>query len=164
VVKILAIDPGVTSGYCLAYVEPRVKMTYFAFQLVDDVDDLWRRLHEYQPRYIVMEDFEFRQGRQSPKINLFPKELIGVARLYSQMATHQVALELQSAMTGKSYYKDDILKREKLYKRGIPHAMDASRHLLHWVTFGPGYALNQNKGTVSSFASRVEHPKLLELV
>lgn len=155
-VKVIAIDPGVTSGYCYAHVEPKKSMDYYAFQIVDDVDDLWRRLADFQPRYIVMEDFEFRQGRQRSGINLFPKELIGIARLYSLLAKEICAVELQKASQGKSYYTDTMLKHQKLYRRGIPHAMDASRHLLHWITFGSGFALNSTRGSVSEFATRLE--------
>jgi hypothetical protein len=124
-------------------------LLYRAFQMTDEVDDLWRRLAAFKPRYIVMEDFEYRpRHRTNDKINLFPVELIGVARLYALMVTdHQCAIYLQKASQGKGYYTDPVLKKLGLHKRGLPHAMDASRHLLHWFTFGAGYQYNKRPNT-----------------
>ena len=144
--KIMSVDPGVTSGYCLAYLEAS-RCRYHPFQMVDDVDDFWRRLIDFEPRHLIIEDFEFRRGKYAAGgLNLFPKEMIGVARLYSSVAKHQVGLYIQKAAQGKAYYSDKILKTKQLYLRGIPHAMDASRHLLQWLTFGPGFEhLGKNK-------------------
>jgi hypothetical protein len=134
--RVIAIDPGVMTGYVYADVEDG-KAQCFPFQMTDDVDDLYRRLVDFKPRYIVMEDFEFR-SRASTGLNLFPVQLIGVARLYEIMSLDQVAVYLQKPSYGKSYYTDPTLKAKKLYKRGVPHGMDALRHLLQWLTFGAG--------------------------
>jgi len=127
------------TGFCYARIIDEKKVEYYPFQMNDEVDDLWRRLAEFQPRYIIMEDFEFR-GRASTGLNLFPCQLIGVARLYELTEpTGKCALYLQKPAQGKSYFTDPILKSKGLYKRGLPHGMDASRHLLQWLTFGAGY-------------------------
>jgi hypothetical protein len=141
-VRIISIDPGRMTGYCYArIVEQNLGATleFFPFQSMDDVDDLWRRLHEFAPAYIVCEDFEFR-GNARTGLDLFPQQLIGIARLYELTeSTGKTVLKLQNAAQGKQYYSDPILKSNKLYKRGIGHGMDATRHLLQWATFGPGY-------------------------
>lgn len=149
---LLAIDPGVTTGYARAKISEG-HLYYFPFQMLDDVDDLWRRLVEYRPRYIIIEDFEFRQGKQRTGLNLFPIQLIGVVRLYSLIADAQCAVFIQKASYGKQYYTDNILKSNSLYTRGIPHAMDASRHLLHWFSFGAGYQYN---GGAKEFATKLD--------
>jgi hypothetical protein len=139
--KILAIDPGVTSGYCLAQVaSPAIALK--PFQMVDDVDDIWDRLALLEPRYIICENFEFRQ-RSRAGLNLFPMQAIGVIRLYELKASHQTSVTLQKASEGKSYFTDAQLKRLGVYKRGLPHGMDATRHLIHWFTFGSGYQFVQ---------------------
>jgi hypothetical protein len=46
---------------------------------------------------------------------------------------------MQTPSTGKSFYSNEQLKEKGVYKRGIPHGMDATRHLLHWFTFGAGF-------------------------
>lgn len=145
--KVIAIDPGVTTGYCYARVMEEV-LYYYPFQIMDDVDDLFKRLHSFGPRYIIMEDFQFRQGKQRTGINLFPVQLIGVAKLYSIITVQQCALELQSPYEGKGYYNDAVLKRKGLYKRGIPHAMDASRHLLHFFAYKAGYQYNIQQAVI----------------
>lgn len=144
--KILAIDPGVTTGYCLGtLVEDATRsLVLQPFQMVDDVDDIWDRLEKIQPRYIVCEDFEFR-NRARAGLVLFSVQAIGVVRLYELKAEHQTAVVMQKAAQGKSYYSDTQLKKLNLYKRGFPHAMDATRHLLQWITFGSGYQLIEGK-------------------
>jgi hypothetical protein len=137
--RILAIDPGVTTGYCYAEIEDR-HLIYKPFQVVDDIDDMWRRLENFRPRIIIIEDFEFRRGKRAAGgLNLFPIQMIGCARLYSLMSSHQCGLVVQKASTGRGgYYTDATLKKLGLYIRGQPHAMDASRHLLEWAMFGSG--------------------------
>jgi hypothetical protein len=140
--RIIAIDPGVETGYCYAKIDHNGYVRYFPFQMTEDVDDLWRRLKEFKPDIIVMEDFDFRGGhhRAATGVNYFPLQLIGVARLYSLVEpTGRCAIYMQKAAQGKSYYSDVMLKNRNLYKRGKPHAMDASRHLLQWLTFGAGF-------------------------
>lgn len=148
--RILAIDPGITTGYCLATTYGRndtemiIEIT--PKQNVDDVDDIWRQLEDLEPRYIICEDFEFRQKARTG-LNLFPMQAIGVVRLYEQMASHQCAAVLQKAATGKAYYTNKQLKDLGVYKPGAAweHSMDATRHLLHWLTFGSGYQFIQGK-------------------
>lgn len=155
--RVISIDPGVTTGYCYGtIINKELGLKYCPFQVVDDVDELYNRLSEFQPDYIVMEDFEFRRGKYAGSggggLNLFPVQLIGVARLYE--ARTKCRLFLQKAATGKSYYTNPVLKKMGVYKAGenYQHAMDASRHLLQWVTFGFG---NQFIGSQTDFAELV---------
>jgi hypothetical protein len=137
--KILAVDPGVMTGYVYARITDDQQIEVFPFQMTDDVDEFWSRLKLFVPDAIVMEDFEFR-GRSRTGLNLFPVQLIGIARLYELIEpTGKCQLVLQSAGVGKGYYTDVVLKKHGLYKRGIPHGMDALRHLLQWITFRGGY-------------------------
>lgn len=156
-IKVIAIDPGVTTGYCYAQVEPKKKMQYHPFQALDDVESFWNRLEEFDPDYIVMEDFEYR-NKSRHGLNLFPVQLIGVAHLYEskrQASGSSVAIYMQKASQGKSYYKDSMLKAHGLYTRGIPHGMDASRHLLQWITFGAGYQFNSATAKIEDFAKSI---------
>jgi hypothetical protein len=139
IMRVIAIDPGVTSGYTFALVGEKLT-AFYPFQMKDDVDDMWHRLERYGPSHIVMENFEFRQ-RAGTGLDLFPVQLIGVARLFTKYRDKGCQIHLQSAHQGKGYYSDKVLKSRGLHKRGIPHGTDASRHLLHWLTFGYGYQL-----------------------
>jgi hypothetical protein len=157
--KIISIDPGELTGFCYAELENH-QLKYFPFQMVDDVDDLWRRLAEFQPHYAIIEDFEYRSGRARSKLNLFPMQLIGVTRMYGLMAKSPCQVFIQKAAQGKSYYSDAVLKQLGLYKRGIPHGMDASRHLLQWCMFGAGNQFIGAKRT-EEFARIVEREEVI---
>jgi hypothetical protein len=137
--RIVSIDPGVTTGYTFGLLVPNERLDVYPHQLTHDVDDFWRHIKAFEPQHIVIERFEFRQGKQHAGINLFPRELIGVARLYSLVAPPPVAIDLQTAAQGKSYFSDKTLKANGLYARGVPHAMDSLRHMMQWLTFGAGY-------------------------
>lgn len=150
--RIIAVDPGLTTGFCYAKIMEN-HLYYWPFQMVDDVEEFNDRLEKFNPDYIVMEDFEFR-GKARTGLVLFSVQLIGVAQLFVAKAP-QVGFKLQKAAQGKSYYTDKMLKSLGLYVRGIPHGMDASRHLLHWSTFGPGYQFFQGQQT-KNFATILE--------
>lgn len=139
--RIIAIDPGVMTGFVYARITNDKQLEAFPFQAVDEVDDLWRRLFHFAPDIIIMEDFEVR-GKGTMGLNLFPVQLIGIVHLYEMIEPKgTVQVFMQKASQGKSYYSDHMLKANKVYKRGCPHGMDALRHLLHWTTFGAGFQL-----------------------
>lgn len=155
--KIIAIDPGVMTGYAYARITDARELEFYPFEMTDEVDDFWRRIIDFKPNVIVMEDFDFRGGHQraSTGINYFPIQLIGIARLYELIEpTGKTALYLQKAAQGKSYYSNQVLKERKLYKRGVPHGMDATRHLLQWITFGPGYQYIEGKQNFAKMLDR----------
>lgn len=142
--RIISLDPGGTTGYTIAYMFDQKNVVCEPKQAIFDVENLWDLLDGFSPRYIIMEDFEFRQKSRAG-LNLFPVQLIGIASLYELKAKHQCSLKLQKASQGKGYYTDNILKKYGFYKRGLPHGMDSLRHLLHWLTFGAGYQFLENK-------------------
>jgi hypothetical protein len=51
---------------------------------------------------------------------------------------------MQTAAKGKGYYTNHHLQAADVYTRGIPHGMDALRHLLQWYTFEAGYQYNKH--------------------
>ncbi len=135
-VRVIAIDPGVTTGYTYGEIQNSI-LKYHVFQEKDEVWDFWTRLRHFNPQYIVMEDFEWRRGVQG--LNMFPMQLIGIARLHQCCANDCSRLFLQKASTGKSHFKDDKMKFVGAYKRGVPHGTDSARHLMHWCKFGFGF-------------------------
>lgn len=144
--KILAIDPGVTTGYCK--MENRKLRPE---QHMHEVDECWDFVEDYAPDHIICEDFEFR-GRARTNLVLYSVQLIGVVRLYelkrnARMQPPFVEVFLQKAATGKAYYTNKQLKDLGLHRPGAQweHSMDATRHLMHWLTFGPGYRFIEGK-------------------
>lgn len=152
--RILAIDPGVTSGFCK--LEAKVLTPE---QHMYDVDEVWDYIDAYTPDHIICEDFEFR-GKARTGLVLFSVQLIGVVRLYEIKRNAKrlpCTVFLQKAAQGKAYYTNKQLKDLKLYKPGAAweHSMDATRHLMHWLTFGPGYRFIEGK-RVSELGLKLE--------
>lgn len=131
--KVISVDPGETSGYCYAVLKDQ-QLTYFPFEMVDDVHELYARLGKFQPDFIVIEKFLPRRGRGA--VNLFPVQLIGVARLYGYLSDTRVFQQSPNIMG--EYFSLTMMRRVGLYKRGLVHGMSASQHLLHWTMFGFG--------------------------
>lgn len=158
--RVISIDPGETTGYVYGTIIDGA-LTYYPFQMVDDVDDLWNRLNTFWPKCIVMEDFEFRRGKQASKggLNLFPVQLIGVARLWVSQSAPQVNLYLQKPSVGLGgYYSLNMLKEIGLYKRGVPHGMSALQHLMQWAMFRAGnqFIGKQSANEFATMADRLE--------
>lgn len=152
--KIVALDPGRTTGYAMGHIDDHGKMIVATGQHEWKHSDLLQHLKWYEPDVIVCESFDFRRSPkyQRDKVDLFSRELIGVVELYITMAEN-CTLHMQKPATvlGRNcYFTDRKLKEDKIYKPAKPHANDAARHLLYWFTFGPGYKYNMEGYQVGS--------------
>lgn len=142
-IKVLALDPGRTTGYAMGDISETGKMLIVTGEAVWDHHALMAQLEWYKPHVIIYERFDFRRSPkyQRDRVDLFPRELIGVVELYAE-STNDIRLDTQSASQAKGYFSDRKLKDDGVYRVSKPHANDAARHLLHWYTFGPGYKYN----------------------
>lgn len=143
--KVLALDPGRTTGYALAALD---KSEFFVASGQEQFDHpgLWGFLGKtvrFQTIHTVCEDFEFRRGRQKDNLDLYPVELIGVVRLFCSN-DRWYPLWMQKAAQGLGYYDDAKLKSMKLWQKGMEHARSATSHLMHWFNFGAGYEFNND--------------------
>lgn len=161
--RAIAIDPGVTTGICIAEIHPEkwnnqvlgkptAKLRLEQHTL--SPYQLYQLLYELAPHHIITETFEFRRKTRD-NLELESRDLIGVVRLYCEMSRADedcgvwlgypeggmvgCTLHMQSAATGKGYFNDDTLKARNLYVAGKEHARDAERHMCHWLTFLYGY-------------------------
>lgn len=137
---ILALDPGKTTGICLAtltdklYVAPHQDMltlgaTYNLLRWFCDARS--------NNTHIIYEDFEYRNNARMG-LNLVPVKVIGIIELFKEWHEPFVTFTKQSAATGKAFYNDDRLKELGVYAVGKQHGRDATRHLLQWANFGAG--------------------------
>lgn len=142
-IKTVALDPGRTTGYSMGDISEVGKMIVVSGEMEWTVGQLLAQLEWYKPHVIVYEKFDFRRSSryQRDKVDLYPRELIGIIELFGEN-NEDVRLDTQSASTAKGYFTDRKLKEDKMYRTNMPHANDATRHLLHWYTFGPGYKFN----------------------
>ena len=139
---LLSLDPGITTGYCLARMnDSTCEIAYNEAQL--QPADLLVMLQDIEPKIVVYEDFQYR-NRARDKLVLFSVQLIGVIEAYKAL-TPDCHVKKQTPAQGKGHYNDDTLRRLGLYQRGTVHGRDAARHLLHFATFGAGWMLFPDK-------------------
>lgn len=129
--KILAFDPGGTTGVCGWHDTEGITMTA---QL--DIENhhliLLNLLDLIMPDVVIYETFEYRGGKAH--VDLIPVEYIGVIKLWQQTHSDTI-LEPQSPNYGKAFWSDPKLKMTGLYEPGHPHSNDATRHMLQYITF-----------------------------
>jgi hypothetical protein len=138
--KVVAFDPGITTGYAMGDINEVGKMLIATGQQKWTQKGLFDNLEWFKPDRIVYESFEFRR-KSRDNLELFSRELIGVIELYADV--NKVPTHVQSPSQVMMYFTDSRLKKDGAYKPGKPHANDAVRHLLYWFQFGPGYKWNQ---------------------
>ena len=83
----------------------------------------------------ICERFEYRNTSRAGLV-LDSKEYIGVVNLFAQdrSATLRRPVAYQNASEAKGFVRDSHIKKLGLWSSGNPHAMDATRHLLYWLT------------------------------
>lgn len=154
--KILAIDPGVTTGIAIHMVySDDVNEEWEQLELGPDKHHLalYQLLRSENPNIIVCERFDYRNvkldGVEMPGIRLESREYIGVVELYVQgMADGPVEAPCELVMSptsnkGKNaLISPDKLKGLGLYRApsGRQHMNDATAHLLHHVVTKLGRA------------------------
>ena len=126
---IIALDPGVTTGWSF-YNNTRVlqsgefKGTHMEF---------FQLLEQWDPHTIVYERFLY---QRRDKVVLYPVEVIGVVKLYTEV--HDLLLFEQTPSQAKNLWTDGKLKKLGLWIPGRGHAMDATRHLLYHLVVTKG--------------------------
>lgn len=149
--KVIALDPGGTTGYASGVID-NGKLGVVSGQAKWNEMQLYLQLKMSGADIIIYERFEYRSKKayNVDNVDLFPRNLIGVINLFVQKKEAQgTPIECYTQMPAqvlgkKAYWSDSKLKAAKVYKVGAPHANDAMRHLLYWAMFGHGYSLITN--------------------
>lgn len=132
---VVALDPGTTTGWA-DFIEHigEGQSHWLRLQLGPDSHNkvLWDRLRHIKPDHIVCESFTYQVRPDRRKVVLDSVEYIGVARLYSQVT--DTPLHMQSPSQAKGLWTDDKLRSLGLWIPNHPHSMDATRHLLYFMT------------------------------
>ena len=134
--KILAIDPGETTGIAHASVDRTWQIVTPVWAQLDTYDPfagaalLLNMLEELRPDILVVEDFIPR----TLAANLQPMTIIHIVRWEVEgdgryLTDRPSTLALQQP-SERSVINDTRLKRLELYQPGMPHANDAMRHLV----------------------------------
>ncbi len=128
-IKVLALDPGITTGIATLNSSDdvhadQVKCGHRAF---------YDFLVGYNPDLIVFERFVY---QRRDKVELWPVEVIGIIRLYTEQ--FEVPLFAQTPSQAKNLWTDDKLKKLELWQPSLGHGMDAVRHLLYHLVVTKG--------------------------
>lgn len=134
--RIIALDPGGTTGWCLVNAKGLI-IDYG--QLVDEHHaKLYDLLTNEHPDTVICERF---MHRQTLGVDQTALEYIGVAKLWCEI--EQVPLVMQTAAQAKGFWTDTKLKDINLYKANKRHAMDAIRHALVYLMKTDDYYVRQ---------------------
>lgn len=131
--RLVAIDPGETTGLAFQNFEGEVRLWHWS-QIGPQPhhDMLYCMLEEFKPDFIICERFTY---QKRDKVVLTSVEYIGIAQLYLQRHKTEVkGFQLQTASQAKDFWTDSKLQTLDLWQPNQPHACDATRHMLYFVT------------------------------
>lgn len=140
--KILALDPGETTGYCVMNAEAEKVSIIEADQvktwpLETGVGALDHLLTIHQPDMIVFESYQVYEWKsQDHTWSQIPTvQVIGcVKTLCIQRALNY---HTQTAQVAKQFCTDQKLEEWKMWLAGKRHARDAIRHACYYLLFRP---------------------------
>lgn len=137
--KVLAFDPGETTGVCLLVCESGVIKPTIQGQLnTQDVLQGSKELRQMlatNPSFVVFEDYKVYgwKAKTHAWSELHTPRLIGALEFL--LGDSNIPYTKQSAQQGKSFCTDEKLKEWGFYKAGLKHSMDATRHACQAVLF-----------------------------
>lgn len=142
--KLLCLDPGKTTGWCLFVDGELTKWGQIEDCFDDknvDVTKLYDLFADIQPDFILYEDYKvYSHKLDRHSFNpVFTVRLIGVIETYCQ--TEGVKSHKQMATTAKNFCTDDKLKQWGFWQKGMRHSRDAIRHGCYFLLF---YKKGQN--------------------
>jgi hypothetical protein len=137
--RIIALDPGGTTGYAVLTVGHGNAMNWRQGHLGPDEHHkaLWAllELQAVSQTAIVCESFEYRNNSRAGLV-LVSAEYIGITKLFAR--ERNIPLFFQTAAEGKCGDKT-FVRKEHLERLGLwkgtkwKHAMDATAHLVRWI-------------------------------
>lgn len=135
---IIAIDPGLTTGYVIATSPTQLVEVgdVNPFDHVLEIIDMMRSRGDLE--LVICESFSLYSGKQNAQSfsNMPSSQAIGMLKHYCQ--THNVELVMQGPVERKVITKD-MLRAVGYWQalRGLHHAKDAAMHLLLYYTKQP---------------------------
>ena len=125
--RMLAIDPGATTGFALFDQQEPIRS--HSWEKTCTHDELVQELVDAWPNIIVCESFVH---THKTGIDYTPVEYIGLIKWFA--SRRDVIYIEQTPSYGKGFFDNDKLKKLGVYVAGLPHSMDALRHLYQFMT------------------------------
>jgi hypothetical protein len=128
----LALDPGGTTGW-RGYDTARHQFHDGICGPGPHHQQLWDLLETMMPHTLICESFQHTQLKSTELISV---EYIGIAKLWAarDISRH---LHMYTSAQGKGFWTDDKLVLIAAWSPNR-HIRDATRHLLHYITFEVG--------------------------
>jgi hypothetical protein len=143
--RVIALDPGGTTGVAIFQRTEHADLdngTWERFELKPGHHrTLWELLTGGGPWTTVIWERFMYQRRELDKgvsLSLASVEYIGICKLYEDFHEEDVTFVEQTPAQAKNLWTDNKLKTLGLYMASAPHANDATRHLLYWLTVNRG--------------------------
>jgi len=140
--RLLAVDPGETTGYCVLDVTHEsikllIQGQILAWPIERSITHLTHIFTTQLPTEVVYEAYHIYSWRlEEHRFSEVPTiQIIGCLKTLAFQRGLRVSH--QTAQVGKSFFKDEMLRRVDMYYEGQPHARDSLRHALQFITFGP---------------------------
>lgn len=131
--RILAIDPGVTTGFSVTPYDGHPHVWEDNFGELSPASPhlaLHATLVRILPDVIVCERFDFMQNKKG--VDYTPVEYIGVIHLYCQSTGTALFFQGRDVKSKKGFWDEKKLRFLGLYEPALGHAMDALKHRLHF--------------------------------
>lgn len=135
--KIVALDPGETTGACSFVGMQMVHREQLQTSLLPLAAVILRKyIMMMDPVLVVAEDYRVYKWKTESHAwaELHTPKLIGCLQLICHDL--KLPLVLQSAQVGKGFCTDERLKEWGFYQAANRHSNDAVRHACQWLMFG----------------------------
>lgn len=140
--RLLALDPGETTGYAvfdahrtkgIDWFEIDQVITQDASMTVNNLSVLFELI---KPDRVVYESYNIYSWKSEQHIwsSVFTLQVIGC--IWTLCEQRRIPYSFQSAQNAKGFWDDDRLHDFNLYQRGLKHGRDATRHAMHYLCFG----------------------------
>jgi hypothetical protein len=150
---ILAVDPGVTTG--IAGYNYNLHDWYtdqLPFEPIKLYNFFMQHIGSRVMTTVICERFDYRPvgkynfggSRAIPKVDLTPREVIGILKLACAFAGNEIVWQAPGDVNGQQgddkkdtevFWTDARVKTLGLYKPAHVHAMDAVKHILYYRSF-----------------------------
>ncbi len=135
--RVLAIDPGETSGFATFEDADLVDTGELKTKDMDlGVAAISGVLEHFKPEVLVCEDYRIYGWKTKDHAwsSLHTPQLIGAINTLAIWAG--VPMVKQSAQVAKQFCTNDKLQQWNYYRKGEPHGRDAVRHGCYYILFG----------------------------
>jgi hypothetical protein len=147
--KVLSLDPGESTGYCIVdwpfkrQIKPREDLSSYLVDygqivgkdIMKHYKEIVKLIKEHNPDVIVYEKFLLYGHRAESQIgsDMFTPQVIGQIRVLA--AQHGKPEISNTAQVAKLFYTDSKLREHNMWQPGMRHARDAIRHALYAIDF-----------------------------